>query len=221
MRAKVGSRARRVGSVLALGLVLVGAPWLRVVVDGRADLAEAESLERAGKIWPAVEAYGRAARWWAPLAGHDERALERLEVHAREAEMLRDFELALLAQRERRRALLGTRTPWGVRDAEALRDANEAIVRLQGIGRGPELVEEGASESGANADAPMLARYDALPPGPTGSTYASALAFLLWAVAGVVFVVRSFGPRGQLQRGPAVRWGALWLISTLAWWLSL
>src|SRR5690606_13943423 len=191
--------------------------WGRVVVDGRAALHEAQREERAGRLERAIVAYGHAARWWAPLAEHDDAALRRLELHARQAEMARDFELALIAERERRRALLSTRTVFGLRDASTLREANASIARLETL----VLARRGEPQAADVQDsARAAAALAASPPGPTPASYRNALAFLCWSAVSVAFVVRVFDGHGRLRRARAVRWGLAWLLATLAWWLS-
>ncbi len=130
MLAAVAGRGRwsRVWLVRAAsaGVVVLGvaAPLLmRVAWEGAAELREADAAAERGRVDLEIVHLGRAARWRAPLASHDEAALARLLAIAdRDA----GSQTALMAWREARAALLATRV-WGPADAATLDAVNREI----------------------------------------------------------------------------------------------
>lgn len=185
------------------GLLVVGALFTRVVVDGRAELSRAELAEQEGSLELAVTHLGRAARWRAPLFDHDERALARLKAIGHGAEQAKSFDLALAAHRERRRALLATRTPFGVNDQAALDDANQRIASL--------LENSGGDRERA------AAQLAAPTPGPTPGTWFASVLFLAWVGSMLVFCTRALDERGHLKAVVAARVGLLSTLLLVAW----
>lgn len=207
-----GRRARAIGLViaaaLALILLIIGPLIVRAAIEGAAELRAAE---QASTTEQAIVHLGRAARWRLPIADHDERARERLEQIADEAELADDDALALVAWRELRSALLGTRT-GSIADPEQLERANLGIVRaMVAIAKAA-----GESEQGER----WRAELEASPASDGVGTRFAALCFALWCVTLLGFVVRGIGPKGELRR--SARW---WVAANLAllvgWLLSM
>ncbi len=193
----------RAGVVLAIFTGI----WLRVLVDGRSELKTATKAQQEGDLVLAVMHYGRAARWRAPLASHDEQALAALKTLATQAELARDYELALAAHRERRRAILGTRTPFGVNHPEDLAEANQAIAGLM-------------ARDGYDA-ATAIDELSAPTPGPTPGTWFAALSFVGWLGALLVLMTRGIDQEGRWRRGVAARAGLASLVLLPVWmWLT-
>jgi hypothetical protein len=199
---------------LALVLAVVGALFLRAWLDGRAQLRQADEMAAAGDVDGEIRHLGRAARWRLPLAAHDEHARARLrEIAERETEA-GAVDTALAAWRELRSAILATRTV-DVADPEQLAAANTAIV---------ELMVAQANQSSSDGTAADSARWAAeLEEEPTSRarSLAAAACFAVWLVACVGFFFQGVDGKGRLAPRPALRWGALALVSFAAWIITM
>jgi hypothetical protein len=206
-----GARRRRVAAILAvviaIVLMILGPLAVRAGIEGRAELRAAE---QASTLEQAIVHLGRAARWRLPIADHDEQARERLEQIAEEAEQAGDAR-ALVAWRELRGALLGTRT-WGVVDPEQLERANRGIVR--------ETLKAAKAVGAPEESERWLAELEAAPASDGIGTRIAALCFALWCVTLIGFVVHAIGTEGRLRRS-ALAWGAVNLTSLLGWLLTM
>jgi hypothetical protein len=135
----------------ALVLIGVATPLLlRVAWEGRAELAAADVAAAEGRIDLEIVHLGRAARWRAPLVGHDDEALARLMRVGADAEAEEGgTQTALSAYREARGALLATRA-WGLADPALYEQANARIAALMAAQEqvfGTDLSRTGASEA--------------------------------------------------------------------------
>ena len=202
---RIGSRGRRAGWwALAVALVLLGS-GLRAFIDGRAELAKAHEAELEAEIDEEIMHLGRAARWRLPFAGHDETALAGLESLATDADL--DVTASLLAYREIRRALLATRTPWGVSDPQLLARADSAIVRLMADDSDPEREDRLVIQLSEPRDA------------PNAGTWLASLFFVAWLGALYGFFVRAIDEQAHLVRRSARIWGLLVLLTCMMWML--
>lgn len=210
---------RWAGGVALAVLVAIGVagPLLaRAGFEGRAELARADEAAAAGRVDLEVAHLGRAARWRAPLLGHDEDALARLMAIAAASE--EDVEgrgtlTALLAYREVRSALLATRA-WGVADPATYAAANAKIAAMMAAQE--QLFETDLSGGGAAEEhhAQLLERS-----GDRKIPW-SLLAGLLAALAGAAALGRGVREDGPLRRGPLLAFAALALaLGCLAWLL--
>lgn len=191
-------RARTVLPWLALALVVLGSLFVRAWLDGRAQLRQADELSAAGDLDGEIRHLGRAARWRAPLAEHDEHARTRLrEIAEREAEA-GNIDTALVAWRELRSAILATRT-IDVADPEQLEAANAAIVEL--------MVAQATRDSLAVDSARWAAELDE-DLGSRARSLSAAACFVGWLIACVGFFVRGIDAKGRLEPRTALRWGA-------------
>lgn len=158
----------------------VAAPlWLRAAWEGAAELREADAAVERGRVDLEVVHLGRAARWRVPLASHDEAALARLLAIADTATALGEAgsQMALLARREVRAALLATRT-WGPRDTAMLAAVNREIAAAMAAQEqvfGTDLSGRG------EAEAYHLALLEQAPRG--GGTWALLIALAVVAAA--------------------------------------
>ncbi len=192
--------------LVVVAIVAVLGPLLiRAAIESRAELGRAELAEADSDL--GIVHLGRAARWRSPLTDHDERARDQLEQIANEAELARDPELALVAWRELRGALLATRT-WSVVDPEQLERANLGIVR------GMLVLARAAGEPEAGDR--WLAELEAAPATDGVGTRIAALLFALWGVTLIGFVVRGLG--GGRAR---LRWAGANLLVLLGWLLMM
>jgi len=115
-------------SLAVLGAI-VGGVSLRVVLAGEREIAESTDALRRGDAYAAAVHARRAAGWYAPGAPHVRVAYARLTALATAAEGIGNAEVALLAWRGVRTAVLETRwllTPH----QEDLERADAAIARL-------------------------------------------------------------------------------------------
>lgn len=199
--------------VLALVLLAVLAPVLgRALVDGRAELARAEQAREQGDADAEIRHLGRAARWRLPLASHDERARTRLAELARAAEQAEERELALVAWRELRRALLATRVVEVV-DDEQLAEANGRIAAL--------MLAEAEAEGRELDEARLAAELDDPPRAPSARSLAASACFLAWVIALIGFWLQGLDGKGRLRPRPATRWGGACLALLIAWILLM
>lgn len=204
LRRWLASRPARLVALLVVALLAV---WLRAVVDGRGELRRAQAAQSEGDLVAAVQHYGRAARWRAPGTKHVERSLDALESIGNQSELAGDRPLALAAHRERRRAVLGTRTFAGVEHPRHLEAANEAIARLM----------QADGYDGGRATEELSASL----PGPTLGTFLAALVFVAWLGLIVALLLRGIDERGRWRRPLAVRLGFAALVLTPLWmWLT-
>jgi hypothetical protein len=202
-------RARTLALVLA-GLLALALPIvLRAWLEGRAALASA--LQTHDQEAAIVE-LGRAARWRVPLADHDERARARLEAIADTAEQAGDLELALVAWRELRGALLGTRS-LALADPDQLARANAGIVRG--------MVAEAHASGRPDARERWQAELDAAPARDTLASRVAALLFVLWLASLIGFVLRGLDADGRLIARHGIAWAAVSLALLLAWILVM
>lgn len=204
------SRWRRWLVRVVVGLAAILGPLIvRAAIEGRAELSLADE---ASTTEQAIVHLGRAARWRLPIADHDEHARARLEAIAEQAEHAEDDELALVAWRELRGALLGTRT-GSVVDAEQLERANSGIVRgMVGLAEAP---------GGPGAGERWQAELEAAPASDGAGTRVGALCFALWWATLIGFVIQGIGGAGRGLRRPALWWGAANLALLLGWLLSM
>ncbi len=209
-------RGRRRALVAGIGIMAVALPlWIRVGVEGSAELERAESAHAQHDPHAEIEHLGRALRWRAPLLGHDEEALERLWVRAEEhqARGTAGLEPALAAYREIRRGLLATRA-WGIPHRDRWEQANERIAAL--MAEQERVLGTDVSETG-DPEAFHRGLLDRVPgPDPTRGTMA-AFAFLGWLGAVGGFLLRGLDERGRLRARPALRWGGAALVLLVVW----
>jgi hypothetical protein len=204
---------RRWGSYLALALVVLASLFVRAWLDGRAQLREAEEMAVAGDLDGEIRHLGRAARWRLPFAEHDELARARLrEIAEREAEA-GHVDVALVAWRELRSAILATRTT-DVADPEGLEAANAAIVELM-------VAQANGSPDGIEADSARWATELEGEPTSRVRSLIAAACFAGWLIACVGFFLRGVDGRGRLEPRSALRWGAAALVLLVAWVTSM
>lgn len=199
--------------VVAVLVVTLVPLVLRVAWEGRAELVAAEEAAGIGDFEAEVIHLGRAVRWRLPIAGHDEEALERLVALGTAREAAHEDQLALMAYREARRAILATRAV-GLPHEETFHDLNRRIARLMA-----EQERQFDTDLSGVGDpyAYHLALLEAVPgPNPVRG-HLAAWAFVGWLVATAGFVLRALDARGRLRLRSAVRWGLASLATLVAW----
>jgi len=95
---------------------------LRVVLEGRAAIADGDDALADRRPVDAIAAWESAARWYLPLAPHVDEAYDRLRDYAK-------AHRSMAAWRAVRRAALATRTLWQPH-ADDLAEANAALTEL-------------------------------------------------------------------------------------------
>ncbi|MBK8717226.1 MAG: hypothetical protein IPN32_21135 [Deltaproteobacteria bacterium] len=198
-------RARRWLVRGAWALAFVGPPLLRVAWEGRVELRAADEAAAAGDTDARIIHLGRALRWRLPLGDADERAIAGLLEVADAAEADGDPTTALVACRELRSGLLGSRD-WSVPHADVLAAVDARIAALM------------AATVPTRADeAEQLARLRVASEASPLRASAAELAFVVWMLAAVAFLRRGVDAKGRLQQPAATRLGVLVLASLLAW----
>ena len=114
---------RRIAWIIGVVVAALAVLSLRVVIEGRAALAEGDAAMAQHHTVDAIAAWETAARWYLPLAPHVDDAYARL------AEAAKQPPFALVAQRAIRSAALASRTLWQPH-ADELAAANAAIATL-------------------------------------------------------------------------------------------
>jgi hypothetical protein len=192
---------------------------LRVVYEGRAELAAADHASAQEDLAGEIEHLGRALRWRMPGADHDEQALERLWAigQAQQAHGADGRDAALAAYRELRQGLLATRV-WSIPHRERWEAANDRIAVLMA----EQEREQGTDLSGTGDPEAFHRALLAEEPGPApvrGNL--AALAFVGWVACVVGLLVRGLGARGRLRPRPALRWGVAAVLFLVAWMVLL
>lgn len=197
------TRGQRALRIAAVAVVAIGALVVRVSCEASAEIDLAAAARGAGDEHDEIIHLGRALRWRLPGASHDEAAIARLLEIAETAE---DPTHALVAYREIRSALLGSRA-LDVPHADVLRDVDERIAALMSEGDGDALAKRHA-ELRIASESSRVGRMIA------------ALTWIAWVLVSAGFLLRGIDARGRLVPGTGTRWGlaalallALWMIA--------
>jgi len=188
--------ARRLLRALAIAGAVVLALVARVVVGSAMELDHGDAAMAGGDPEGARMHWRRSAAWYAPANPYDDRALERLETMAIEAEGAGSIDDAVLAWRAIRSAVVGTRgltTPH----ADWLARANEKLATLM-------LQQEQAPMDSDLSDSELRSSYAsqlADPPGPAlGGAFLALFGFLLWVGAAFRMSQRAFDADDRFDR---------------------
>ncbi len=202
---------RGVLGAAAFGLLVLTPVSVRVWLEGRAALAQAQDTE---DLDLRIERLGHAARWRMPVATHDERALDALVAVGTSAA---DPEVSLAAYREARRALLSTRA-WGVSDPSRFAMLNERIAAAMA-----DREEADETDVGGQGDpyAYHLQLLQVIPGPDPVRAGGAAWAFVGWLAAMVGFVGRGLDDKGRLRAKPAARWGVAAMLLLVSWTVLL
>jgi hypothetical protein len=205
-----GQTVRRAIGASLLGIATVIALATgRMIRDGGSRFDEGRRLADARDVYGAAAAYEDAARCYAPGSPYPARAIDRLSIMAKGAEMRGELDLSAYLWEVVRRSIISTRHLWQP-NGDALERAERAIVKLRA----------GAPSDTAETN-PAFART--APPRPKDpSPFASILVFagLLAWIAGSVWLL--VAPRTDAaRRGRRIAWAcaaggtALWIV--MAW----
>jgi hypothetical protein len=192
---------------LAAWIVLALAPLVaRVAWEAHRELQDAALAQAAGDEDVEVLHLGRALRWRLPGASHDEIAIARLLAIGESAAAAGELGLALVAYREIRSALLGSRG-LDVPHADVLSDVDARIA---------ELMAAGDAEVARRRRAELLeaTQHSRLWPGLAAATW------LAWVWASARLLRRGLDARGRLIPGAGTRAGLLALALLVAWMLA-
>jgi len=198
--------------IAALVLAVLGALAIRVVVEGRGELAAGEELLASGKRAEAIRAFEASARWYLPLAPHVDDAYARL----RELATSEDPRVALAAWRAIRSAARATRSLW-TPHADDLAAADAAIAKLAAADP-----EGAATEGDAKArEAWHQARLSREGRAGTGAVVLAALGIALWVAGAVQLARRGLTATGGVVRRPAGVGAAMIVVGLVCWFAGL
>ncbi|MBX3156956.1 MAG: hypothetical protein KF773_13360 [Deltaproteobacteria bacterium] len=218
-------------AIAAAAVAILGVLALRVVVEGRAALADGDEAMAQRRPAAAIEAWERAARWYLPGAPHVDDAYDRLVRIART-----DPRHALTSWRAVRSAALATRGLW-TPHGDDLAEADAAIAKissedpeaapLAGAKRLPPYDDPGGAgtddassgrptgATGADAAARLAFHRDRLarPVGPSGGAIALAVAGIVAWLGGLAWLVGSGARRRPISGAVVAAIGvAVWAV---------
>jgi hypothetical protein len=179
-----------------------------MIRDGSSRLEEGRRLAAAHDVYGAAAAFEDAARCYAPGSPYPERALDRLSLMAKGAEMRGDPELALYLWEVVRRSILSTRHVWQP-NRDTLERAERGIVALRA-----KRTTEAESDAAASLSTPPR------PKDPSPFASILVLAGLLAWIAGSAWLCAAPKTEGG-RRGRRAAWicavggTALWIV--MAW----
>ncbi len=183
--------------ITAVVLAGIGACGLRVVLEGRAALAEGDAALAAKRPVDAVAAWESAARWYLPGAPHVGEAYDRLRQFA-------EAHQSLAAWRAIRSAARATRHVWQPH-GDQLAVADDAIIQLSAVD--PERAPAG------DRDPATFSRWHAgvlaSDPRPSSGSAAVAIGGIVLWLAGMALLIRRQTRRNGLI---AVAGLALWVL---------
>jgi hypothetical protein len=144
---------KRIAWWLAGGVALVCASAIRVLSEGRAELARSETAWESGDVAGATVHARAAARAYLPFASHVDVAYGRLRTIAHASEGRGDVESALFAWRAIRAAANGSRS--FLTDHARQRDAADAAIsRLSSRARAIPMAPAGGGDDGTKLAPP-------------------------------------------------------------------
>jgi hypothetical protein len=201
---------RRTLFICAIALAVMGAIVARALISGDAELEASNVALEAGDPHEAVVRARRAAGWYVPGAPHVPAAYSRMRALAESAEQHRRDDVALLAWRGIRSAVIETRwvlSPYG----EELALANREISRL--MAKRPNAAEPDAAVMQAHLQ--KLTRHE-----PPHVAWAFALvAAFVFAAAGVGVWAGEVGDAGGKIAWARGKMGAALTFCGVALWL--
>lgn len=186
-------------------MLILSALAMRVMGDGRSEVARCEAALARGDLEAAIVHARHGAAAYVPLAGHVTTANDLLSRMATEAEAKGDFATALFAWRSMRAASLGSRrlglgrSPWRTR-------AEAAISRLLRAGAAP----------GGTAG-PAVDRLDLDPPPHGGLLWLRILAGACVLLAGGRFGLGALSAERPCGWRDSAKLGLPFILAVLAW----
>jgi hypothetical protein len=198
-------------------LVLFGATVLRILFDGRAELAASDVAWAAGDAFAATVHARAAARAYVPFAPHVPRAYRRLRSIAQDSEARGDAQAAFFAWRGLRAAAIASRSLVSSHDRER-EVADAAIARLSAAAGAPSTRSERSGKEAASGLAASLAA-EVPPRGAWGALLVVGAA--LWVAAGLR-LTSTAGGTGNHFEGAGLRAPlAMALVGLVIWWVAL
>jgi hypothetical protein len=193
---------------------VVAATWVRVVLDGRAELADGDVALAANDVPGALVHLRRAAAAYAPFASHVEVAYDRMRGLAQKAEGRGDYDVALASWRAVRAGSIGSRSILRPGRKQRL-EADLAIARIVAAASEP------AGRGGRSATDLGAAERRLLAPDPPP--------FVPWVLVRVVAVLAGVAAvawmsRERLARGrlllPLILLGSAMAVFVLGFWAA-
>jgi hypothetical protein len=185
----------------AVALAFLAVITFRVVYAGMNELSLGDSALARQDREVAIAHFRRSIRWYAPLAPHTARAIDRLERLAALAESEGDVTTALSCHRSIRAGILSTRSTY-TPHADAVDRASRNIARL--VASGPRPPMDAARDRGSLEAEHLRMLRDVKRPSLPFVLLAIA-GFALWVSAAFLFGERAIDDDDRLIRKEAVR----------------
>ena len=203
---------RRIAIIAAILGAGLGALALRVVLEGRAALADGDAARARDQPLTAIRAYETAARWYLPFAPHVDDAYDRLRALTK----LQQTGAALAAWRAIRGAARATRHVWQPH-ASDLAAADAAIAELSA--RDPDAGPAG--DTTASREAWYASRLARDPRPGTGAAALAGVGIALWVLGALALARWGVTASGGLARRPAAIAAASILLGLVSWAVGL
>jgi hypothetical protein len=205
---------RRWWVTVCIVLGIVAAVWIKVRLEAGQSLAQAKQLESQSEIELAIVCYRRTVRWYSPFSGPVSESLERLWSMGQRLEEKGHTELALLAYRSIRSALMGIRH---VNQPHASY-IPKSSVRIAALMAQVEGAKAGSKKHEERAEYHRRLLLGDHAPDVAWSLLA-VLGFLAWCFCLYGLAMNAFDDEtGAIIVSAAIRRGAL-VVSTLVLWL--
>jgi len=198
--------------IAAILVAALGALALRVVLEGRAALADGDAAMDRDQPLTAIRAYETAARWYLPLAPHVDDAYDRLRALTK----TKQTGAALAAWRSIRGAARATRSLWTPHAAD-LAAADTAIAELSA--RDPDAGPAGATTGDREAWYRSRLARDVRP--SPGAAVLAGLGIAAWVLGAIAFARWGITASGGLARRPALVAAAAILLGLVSWAVGL
>ncbi len=198
-----GRIARIATKSLTIAGVIVAVVAVRVVTSSRSELSRADELRASGETRRAILHYRRAASWFAPGNPFVVDALASLERIGSAAEDEGDAELALLAYRSIRGAILTARSTY-TPHRDRLARANARIAALMAAEDPPPM---DAAKTQAELEAEHLALLEQSERPNVVWSLVLVFGFAVWVGGAFAFATRAIDDQDRIVSGAARLWG--------------
>jgi hypothetical protein len=206
---------RTIAAVLVVAGLCVGVVVTRALWQGKSALAAGDAAMERGDTHEAMGRWRRAARWYVPGASHVDRAYDRLETMAGQAEAQGDTNTALAAWRGIRGSILATRSFYTPHE-HRLEPANQRIAAL--------MAELETTDASGSRKERAEWHYQLLRRDPAPSVFWSVVAllgFASWLGGGFLFALRGVTRDDVLVPRTAMYAGVMVASGLIVWMIGL
>lgn len=211
------SSSRRALRVTGVLLVLMAAIAVRVTSEAASELALGQAAEDRGDTSVAMAHYRRAGGLCVPLSPYHSRALSNLLRLAERAENAEELQLALVAYRAARSAILSTRSVY-TPEAERLALANRHIATLMARLPPPPMHAEESEQARRSR---YLARLSQMPGPHRGFALLAWAGFATWVSGAYLLFRRGLSDEGRFVPKLAAKYGWMTLVGLVTFGLGL